>query len=208
MALLVASDHAVFYRCSIAGYQDTLYALSLRQFYRECDIYGTVDFIFGNAVAIFQNCQLVLRRPRSHGAYNVILANGRSDPGQNTGFSIQNCRITEGSDFSPVRHSFNSYLGRAWKLYSRSIIMQSTIGEAISSRGWIEWPGTSSSSLRTLYFGEYGNIGAGAGTGMRVKWPGFHLLAREEANKFTVANFIGGNYWLPSTGVSFISGLQ
>lgn len=207
VALLVASDHSVFYRCSIAGYQDTLYALSLRQFYRECDIYGTIDFIFGNAVAVFQNCQIVLRRPGSHGAYNVILANGRSDPGQNTGFSLQNCKITVGSDFSPVRHSFNSYLGRAWKLYSRSVVMQSTIDEAIAGRGWIEWPGTSGSSLKSLYFAEYANMGPGAGIGTRVKWPGFHVLTKEEANGYTVGSFIGGTSWLPSTGVTFISGL-
>ncbi|KAH9306465.1 hypothetical protein KI387_010869, partial [Taxus chinensis] len=56
VALLVASHQSVFYRCSIKGYQDTLYAHSLCQFYRECQIYGTVDFIFGDAAAVFQKC--------------------------------------------------------------------------------------------------------------------------------------------------------
>lgn len=207
VALSIASDHSVLYRCSIAGYQDTLYALALRQFYRECDIYGTIDFIFGNAAAVFQSCQLVLRRPGSHGSYNVILANGRSDPGQSTGFSIQNCRITVGSDFSPVKNSFNSYLGRPWKEYSRAVVMQTTIDDAITPRGWVEWPGTGSSALRTLYFGEYANVGPGARTSARVNWPGFHLLARTEAVQFTVGSLIAGTSWLPSTGVTFVSGL-
>ncbi|KAA8534725.1 hypothetical protein F0562_029833 [Nyssa sinensis] len=208
VALNIASDHSVLYRCSIAGYQDTLYAHSLRQFYRECDIYGTVDFIFGNAAAVFQNCQLVLRRPGSHSAYNVILANGRSDPGQDTGFSVQNCRITVSSDFSPVKHSFSSYLGRPWKEYSRSVVMESTIDDSITGRGWIQWPGTGSSSLKTLYFAEYSNVGPGAGTSKRVQWPGFHVIGKDEAIKFTVSQFIAGTSWLPSTGVTFISGLQ
>ncbi|XP_039066340.1 pectinesterase [Hibiscus syriacus] len=206
LALHVASDHSVFYRCSIAGYQDTLYALSLRQFYRECDIYGTIDFIFGNAAAVFQSCTLSLRRPRS-GSYNVILANGRSDPGQNTGFVIQNCRIVPSSDFSPLKHSFNSYLGRPWKQYSRAIVMESTIDDAIASAGWVEWPGQSAYS-KSLYFAEYANAGPGAGTSGRVTWPGFHVLGRVEAAKFTVSQFIAGNAWLPSTGVTFTSGLQ
>ncbi|KAL2503383.1 putative pectinesterase/pectinesterase inhibitor 54 [Forsythia ovata] len=204
VALRIASDHSVLYRCSLAGYQDTLYAHSLRQFYRECDIYGTVDFIFGNAVAVFQSCNLILRQPRSGGAYDVILANGRSDPGQNTGFSVQNCRISRGSDFSGGK---SAYLGRPWKEYSRAVVMQSTIDAVIASRGWVEWPGAGGSTYNTLYFAEFENIGPGAGTSGRITWPGFHVIGRPEAIKFTVANFIGGTSWLPSTGVTFVSGL-
>ncbi|KAL7136942.1 hypothetical protein ABFS83_10G062700 [Erythranthe nasuta] len=207
VALTVVSDHSVLYRCSVAGYQDTLYALSFRQFYRECDIYGTVDFIFGNAAAVFQSCNLVLRRPRSGGAYNVILANGRSDPGQNTGFSVQNCKISIGSDFSAVKSSYKSYLGRPWKQYSRAVVMQSNIDGAISPRGWVEWPGAAGSTYKTLYFAEYENMGAGGGKSGRVNWPGFRVIMTAEAEKFTVGNFIGGNSWLPSTGVTFTSGL-
>ncbi|KAF8032632.1 hypothetical protein BT93_D1528 [Corymbia citriodora subsp. variegata] len=200
VAVTVASDHSVFYRCSISGYQDTLYALVLRQFYRECDIYGTVDFIFGNAAAVFQNCELVLQNPGNK-AFTVILANSRSDPGQDTGFTVQNCRITSSTG------SVISYLGRPWKYYSRAVVMQSTIDGAIAPRGWIEWPGYGSSVLSTLYFAEYANQGPGAGTSGRVKWPGFHVIGAEEAMKFTVQNLISGNSWLPSTGVAFTSGL-
>ncbi|KAL7133318.1 hypothetical protein ABFS83_12G132600 [Erythranthe nasuta] len=207
IALTVASDHSVVYRCSISGYQDTLYALSLRQFYRECDIYGTVDFIFGNAAAVFQSCTLVLRRPRNGGAFNTILANGRSDPGQNTGFSVQNCKITVGADFSPVKSSYDSYLGRPWKQYSRAVVMQTNIDGEISSRGWAEWEGAAGSTYRTLYFAEYENMGPGGATSGRVNWPGFKVIGSAEAAKFTVSNFIGGNSWLPSTGVTFVSGL-
>ncbi|XP_065848462.1 pectinesterase [Euphorbia lathyris] len=206
LALYIASDHSVIYRCSIAGYQDTLYALALRQFYRESDIYGTIDFIFGNAAAVFQNCYLVLRRPSS-GSYNVILANGRTDPGQNTGFSIQNCRITPSSDFSPVKHKFKSYLGRPWKPYSRSIVMESVIDDSISESGWVQWPGAGSYG-KTLYFAEYSNTGPGAGTGNRVNWPGYRVIGTDDAVRFTVGNFIAGTSWIPSTGVTFISGLQ
>lgn len=204
LALNVASDHTVFYRCSIAGYQDTLYALALRQFYRDTDIYGTIDFIFGNAAAVFQNCYLVLRRPK--GSYNAITANGRTDPGQNTGFSLQNCKIAAGSDYAPVKHKYNSYLGRPWKQYSRAVVMQSSIDDSISSSGWVEWPGAGGYA-NTLYFAEYANVGPGAATSNRVKWPGFHVIGPDVAVKFTVANFIAGTSWLPSTGVIFDGGL-
>ncbi|KAK9131550.1 hypothetical protein Sjap_012037 [Stephania japonica] len=205
LALSVVSDRSVFFRCSIVGYQDTLYALALRQFYRDCDIYGTIDFIFGNAAAIFQSSIIALRKPKS-GSYNVILANGREDPGQNTGFTIQRCRITVTPDLSPSKHSIESYLGRPWKQYSRSIIMQSFIDDAIRPRGWVEWTG--SFALKTLYFAEYLNQGPGAGTSSRVKWNGYHVIGPDQAMMFTVSKFIGGTAWLPSTGVNFVAGLN
>ncbi|CAK9159264.1 unnamed protein product, partial [Ilex paraguariensis] len=118
---------------------------------------------------VFQNCNLVLRKPHTSSAYNVILANGRSGPGQNTGFAIQNCKITTATDFSPVKHSYNSYLGRPWKENSRSVVMQTTTDEAIAPRGWVEWPGAGCSILRTLYFAEYCNVRPGAATANRVQ---------------------------------------
>ncbi|KAJ4950127.1 hypothetical protein NE237_026959 [Protea cynaroides] len=201
VALYIASDRSVLYRCSIAGYQDSLYALAFRQFYRECDIYGTIDFIFGNAAAVFQSCNLVLRGPRSSG-FSVILANGRTDPGQNTGFSVQSSRIVPSADYTA---GTKSYLGRPWKQYSRSVVMQSSIDVIIAARGWVEW--SDGFALKTLYFAEYQNMGPGAGTSQRVTWPGFHLISMADAQQFTVAKFIGGNSWLPSTGVTFVSGL-
>ncbi|XP_073043395.1 probable pectinesterase/pectinesterase inhibitor 54 [Primulina eburnea] len=207
VALNIASDRSVIFRCSIVGYQDTVFAYALRQFYRDCDIYGTVDFIFGNAVAVFQSCTLIFRRPRRGGAFNTILANGRTDPGQNTGFSVQNCKITVESDFAPVKNSYNSYLGRPWKEYSRAVVMETNIDGVINPRGWVEWKGAGGSTYKTLYFAEYANTGPGSRTSGRVNWPGFHVIGTPEASKFTVANFIGGNSWLPPTGVDFTSGL-
>ncbi|KAI8006499.1 Pectinesterase 2 [Camellia lanceoleosa] len=63
VAVRSGSDLSVFYRCGFEGYQDTLYIHSQRQFYKECDIYGTVDFIFGNAAVVLQNCMIYARKP-------------------------------------------------------------------------------------------------------------------------------------------------
>jgi len=58
LAISVHSDRAVFHRCRFLGYQDTLYAASGRQYYDDCYIAGAVDFIFGNAQAVFENCEV------------------------------------------------------------------------------------------------------------------------------------------------------
>ncbi|RVW44998.1 putative pectinesterase/pectinesterase inhibitor 46 [Vitis vinifera] len=92
VALMSSADQTVFYRCLIDAFQDSLYAHSHRQFYRECDIYGTVDFIFGNSAVVFQNCNILPKQPMP-GQQNTITAQGKNDPNQNTGIAIQNCTI-------------------------------------------------------------------------------------------------------------------
>ncbi|XP_027162128.1 probable pectinesterase/pectinesterase inhibitor 34 [Coffea eugenioides] len=206
VALRVGADHAVVYRCSIVGYQDTLYVHSQRQFFRECDVYGTVDFIFGNAAVVFQNCTLNARKPMNL-QKNTVTAQNRKDPNQNTGISVHACRILATPDLEASKGSFQTYLGRPWKLYSRTVFMLSYMGDHIHPRGFLEWNATF--ALDTLYYGEYMNYGPGAALGQRVKWPGYRVITTPaEASKFTVAQFIFGSSWLPSTGVAFMAGLS
>ncbi|XWS50360.1 hypothetical protein CRYUN_Cryun12cG0081300 [Craigia yunnanensis] len=206
VALRIGADHAVVFRCNIIGYQDTLYVHSNRQFYRENDIYGTVDFIFGNAAVVLQNCSIYARKPMPL-QKNTITAQNRKDPNQNTGISIHACRILPASDLAAVKGSFQTYLGRPWKLYSRAVFMLSYMSDHVHPRGWLEWNATF--ALDTLYYGEYMNNGPGGSVGQRVSWPGYRVITSEiEAAKFTVAQFIYGSSWLPSTGVAFLAGLQ
>ncbi|KAF3623333.1 putative pectinesterase/pectinesterase inhibitor 61 [Capsicum annuum] len=206
VALRIGGDHAVVFRCNIIGYQDTLYVHSQRQFYRECDIYGTVDFIFGNAAVVIQNCNIYARKPMAN-QKNTITAQNRKDPNQNTGISIHACKILATSDLEASKGSFPTYLGRPWKMYSRTVYMLSNMGDHIHPQGWLEWNGNF--ALNTLYYGEYMNFGPGAALGKRVTWPGYRVIKSvEEASKFTVSKFIYGSSWLPSTGVSFLAGLS
>ncbi|KAI9156683.1 hypothetical protein LWI28_010562 [Acer negundo] len=208
VALRNNADLSTFYRCSFEGYQDTLYVHSLRQFYRECDIYGTVDFIFGNAAAVFQNCNLYARKPLPN-QKNAFTAQGRSDPNQNTGISIHNCTIDAAPDLANDMLSNSSttlnYLGRPWKEYSRTVFMQSYIGKLINQVGWLEWNGTV--GLETLFYGEFENYGPGANTSMRVKWPGYSLMNSSQALNFTAYNFTMADTWLPDTDIPFCGGL-
>lgn len=199
------SDLSALFRCAIRGYQDTLYAHSLRQFYRECHITGTVDFIFGKGTVVFQNCQILARKGLPN-QKNTITAHGRDDPFEATGFSIQFCNISGEPDLLASLNSTSTYLGRPWKLYSRTVFMQSYMSNAIRPEGWLEW--NEDFALDTLFYGEYMNYGPGAGIGSRVKWPGFHVLNDSaQVNNFTVAQFILGNLWLPYTGVKYTAGL-
>ncbi|KAM0017579.1 putative pectinesterase [Helianthus debilis subsp. tardiflorus] len=205
VAIRVGSDLSAFYQCDMLGYQDTLYVHSNRQFYINCFISGTVDFIFGNAAAVFQDCDIHARRPNPN-QRNMVTAQGRSDPNQNTGIVIQKSRIGATSDLRAVQGSFPTYLGRPWREYSRTVVMQSTISDVINPAGWFPWSGNF--ALDTLYYGEYQNTGAGASTANRVTWRGYRVItSATEAQGFTAGNFIGGGNWLRATGFPFSLGL-
>ncbi|EYU25006.1 hypothetical protein ABFS82_06G042700 [Erythranthe guttata] len=201
VALMASADLAVFYRCKMDAFQDTLYVHANRQFYRECDIHGTVDFIFGNSAVVLQNCNILPKKPMV-GQQITITAQGKSDPNQNTGISIQNCNIRPGGNLAGV----NSFLGRPWKDYSTTIVFNSVLDRFIDPKGWLPWIGTS--APKTIFYAEYQNTGLGAGTKNRVKWVGLKLnLVASEVKKFTVGPFTNGDKWIPATGVPFKSGL-
>ncbi|TKW12185.2 hypothetical protein SEVIR_5G021200v4 [Setaria viridis] len=207
VALRSGADLSTFYRCSFEAYQDTLYTHSLRQFYRACDIYGTVDYVFGNAAVVFQGCNLYSRLPMQ-GQSNTVTAQGRTDPNQNTGTTLQGCSLAAAPDLAAnTAFAVATYLGRPWKPYSRTVIMQSEVDALVDPAGWMPWDGDF--ALATLFYAEYNNSGPGADTSRRVAWPGFHVLSSAaDAGNFTVGNMVLGDFWLPQTGVPFTSGLN
>ncbi|XP_071709776.1 pectinesterase 3-like [Rutidosis leptorrhynchoides] len=199
VAMRSGSDFSVFYRCSFDAFQDTLYPHSNRQFYRDCNITGTVDFIFGDSSVVFQNCTIMPRQPLD-GQFVTITAQGKKDPNENTGISIQKCVITPLDSLTAP-----TYLGRPWKNYSTTVIMQSSIGSFLNPLGWTEWvQGVLPPS--SIFYGEYQNVGPGSKVDQRVNWTGYEpRLTSAQAARFNVNSFIGGSAWLPQTDVTFDS---
>ncbi|GAB4841907.1 hypothetical protein Ancab_011863 [Ancistrocladus abbreviatus] len=201
VAFRSGSDQSVFYRCFFDGFQDTLYAHSNRQFYRECTITGTIDFIFGNAAVVFQNCTIQPRQPLAN-QFNTITAQGKVDKNQNTGISIQKCTLTALDKITAP-----TYLGRPWKQYSTTVIMQSNIGSFLNPKGWIEWV-IGTEPANTIFYAEYQNTGPGSDVSQRAKWAGYYSsITASQASKYTVDSFIDGPSWLPDTNVVYDSAL-
>lgn len=202
VAMRAGADYMVFYHCNFEGYQDTLYALSSRQFYRECRISGTVDFIFGNAIAVFQDCVLVARLPMK-GQQNTYTAHGRKLESDVSGYAFQNCTVTGEAELATANYSVGTYLGRPWKEYSRVVFLQSELQGLIDPKGWLPW-NASNPFTDTVYYGEYANRGGGADTSQRVNWTGVHPnMSQADASLFTVTSFIAGETWLDALQVTY-----
>ncbi|VVA34106.1 PREDICTED: probable pectinesterase/pectinesterase [Prunus dulcis] len=193
------SDLSVIENCEFLGNQDTLYAHSNRQLYKSCNIQGNVDFIFGNSAAVFQDCNILVR-PRQQkpekGENNAVTAQGRTDPAQSTGFVFQNCLINGTEEYMKLYRSkpqvHKNYLGRPWKEYSRTVFINCNLEALITPQGWMPWSGDF--ALKTLFYGEVGNSGAGSDLSKRVSFSS--KIPSERVNTYSVQNFIQGNEWI------------
>ncbi|KAL5218623.1 hypothetical protein ABZP36_019307 [Zizania latifolia] len=206
LALRVKADRSIFFNCRVEGNQDTLFAQAYRQFYRSCVITGTVDFIFGDAAAVFQRCVLLVKPPLP-GKPAVVTAHGRRDRQQTTGFVLHRCQVVFDENFAGNKSSSPplAYLGRPWKNFSRTVVMESEIEGFVHAQGYMPWEGKN--DLGTAFYGEYANGGSGANAVGREQLRGFHLLDKDKAMQFTVGRFLHGAEWIPETGTPVTLGL-
>ncbi|NJB87293.1 pectinesterase [Lewinella marina] len=181
VAVRIDGDRARFENCRFLGNQDTLYphGRGSRQYYKNCYIEGTVDFIFGWSTAVFDDCRIFCKSPG-------YLTAASTEEGTPTGFVFRNCTI-EGS--APVG---SVYLGRPWRPYARTVFLDCQLGEVVHPAGWDNW--RSPEKEKTAYYAEYGSHGPGARPAERVDWA--HQLTPEEAEHYrSLENLLGG--WDP-----------
>ncbi|KAL2608990.1 hypothetical protein R1flu_027563 [Riccia fluitans] len=200
VALRVNADMSAFWRCTFTGFQDTLYTHAYRQFYKQCTVTGTVDFIFGNAAVVLQDCT-ILADVGIQGQQNTYTAQGRLDPNMNTGISFHKCTIDATPALKKATSPAQTFLGRPWKPYAVTVFMQSTLGSIVDPTGWMLWNGDTTRSS-TVYYAEYKNTGAGSGTSKRVNWS-FQITNPTVAQKFTPNKLLSASSWLNAYGIPY-----
>ena len=168
VAIRVTGDRAKFIHCRFLGFQDTLYTQGYgsRQFYYDCYIEGTVDFIFGAATALFERCTVFGKL----GGYFTA----PSTPDTIAfGYVFDDCRFIGSAPDS----SF--LLGRPWRPYGSVVVMNSEISAIVKPAGWNNWNNPTNET--TARFVEYNNYGDGADRKKRVTWS--RELTEKEALK-------------------------
>lgn len=181
VAVLTEADRIVFKNCKFLGWQDTLYAKNGRQYFENCYIEGHVDFIFGQAAAVFENCVI-----HSKGD-GYIAAPMRFAADEPSGFVFLNSKLTGENTEKGV------FLGRPWRAFGRTIFLETEIGAHIRAEGWHHWL---PEREKTAYFAEFNSKGAGAKIAERVKWS--KQLSRDEAKQFETEKFLKGkDGWNP-----------
>ena len=197
VAVLDNAKYTAYYKCRFLGFQDTLYLKGTNNFFKECDIYGIVDFIFGHGLAMFQDCNIYARLSRNE---IVVTAQSKEKSMVHSGFCFQNCTVTVSPEIRANKAKIKIYLGRPWRQYSSVVFMESFLDNNVQPEGWRFWQGV---PVNHLFYAEFNNRGPGANTKHRVNWPGFHVINKQLAKKFTLEKFINGTRWLPRTHVPY-----
>lgn len=205
VAFRSVGDKTALFDCSFEANQDTLYYQNSRQFYRNCRIYGTIDFIFGKGDCVIQDSEIIVRRPLPN-QFNTITADGREISDGSNGLVIHHCNIIPDEYLWAQRVETQTFLGRPWKKDAITVVMQSSLGDFIRPEGYKTWDGTD--NHKTCQMLEFANKGPGANTARRSRdFSRFKVLTPKDAAAYTVATFLAGADWLPHLGVPVQMGL-
>ena len=186
VALHVEGDRFVCRNCRLLGNQDTLFAAreGSRQYYDNCYVEGTVDFIFGKATAVFQDCTL-------HSLSDSFITAAATPDYQPYGFVFFDCLLTADATATKV------YLGRPWRPYAKTVFIRTRMGRHIVPAGWDNW--RDPANEKTVFYAEFASQGPGAPatkSGQRAGWS--KQLTAREARTYTLATiFSGRTRWLP-----------
>lgn len=193
VAVADRSDRSIFKHCRFLGHQDTLFADHGRQYYVDSYIEGGVDYIFGNAAAVFDRDMLNSNGP------GFITAQSRTSADQPTGYVILNSKVTSTIDAAMPRKSIG--LGRPWRPYSRVVYINTELPADLSPAGWNNWGRAANES--TAYYAESGSTGPGANPKARVLWS--HQITAAEAKQFLPAAFLAGSdHWDPEAAATLL----
>ncbi|WP_207531638.1 pectinesterase family protein [Desertivirga arenae] len=187
VALHVEGDRTVVKNCRILGNQDTLYTSKeeSRQYYENCEIEGTTDFIFGEATCVFQSCTI-------RSLTNSYITASAQREAQRFGYVFFDCKLIANAEANKV------YLGRPWRSYAKTVFIRTEMGAHIIPEGWNPWPGDKMfpNKEKTAYYAEYQSKGPGANAEKRVEWS--KQLSKKQAKQYTLENIFSKDLnWIP-----------
>lgn len=181
VAVRISGDRVQFINCRFLGFQDTLYAHGekSRQYYKDCYIEGTVDYIFGWSTAYFENCTIFTKK----GGMYVTAASTLE--GMPHGFVFVNCKITGDAPDQSI------YLGRPWRPFAKTVFINCQLDKLIKAEGWHNW--NKPDAEKTSFYAELNSSGEGADKSARVAWS--HQLSEEEKSNYSITKVLGDKWW-------------
>ena len=202
VALRVNGDRMAFYNCNLKGYQDTYYTWggsgTGRVYMKNCYIEGSVDFIFGRDVVVFDSCRLHVNRDGG------TITAASTDATSKFGYVFRNCVITADSVGFDGKVISKIFLGRPWQSAPRTVFMFCSEPSVLDPAGWQTW------NVTPGLYAEYKCIGSGFSPSTRISIG--KQLSDNEASEYTLKNIFSKNThpnfgydWLPDTTLKIVN---
>ena len=178
VAVFTDGDFLFFKNCRFLGNQDTLYTYGRygknggikRNYFLDCYIEGTTDFIFGTSIAYFENCTI-------HSKKDSYVTAASTLEGQKYGYVFKNCKLTAAPGVTKC------YLGRPWGAFAKTVFIGCELGGHIVPEGWHDWEKEGKPNTRkNSFYAEYGSTGPGA-RGPRADWA--HKLSAKDLSDYS-----------------------
>ena len=198
VALRVNGDRQSYYRCRLLGYQDTYYTWggrgTGRVYMKECNIEGSVDFIFGRDIVVFDQCEIHINRDGGS------LTAASTEPESKFGYVFLDCNITA-DDIGFNGNAITRFiLGRPWQAAPRTVFIRCEEPASVNPAGWSTW------NVAPALYAEYQCTGPGSDSSNRLAIS--RQLTNEEAPDYTIENIFAktsnpgfGYDWLPEEPV-------
>lgn len=175
VALNVNANRVVFSNCTFLGNQDTLYTSGegTKNYFKDCYIEGTTDFIFGDATALFENCII-------HSKKDSYITAASTPKDTAFGYVFKNCKLTADENVTKV------YLGRPWRPFAKTVYINCEMDKHILPEGWHNW--SKPEAEISSFYAEYKCTGEGFLPKTRVPWS--HQLSDSEAKNYTIEKIL------------------
>ena len=188
-ALRVDADYSTFVNVKMVGYQDTLYASTNHQYYYKCYILGNIDFIYGDAQALFVDSDIVFRYNSEKNSGYVTAP--RTDESENYGFIFYNSRITAELGCSGSKY----LLARPWGPDGAATFIKTYMSGIINTKmPYADMSGNLAANARFYEYFTYGE-----GFSINNNRP---QISRNQAEEMLTTTYLG---WDPYTEVVEIS---
>ena len=193
VALRVDADRCTFRNLHLNSGQDTLFDNINRHYFYHCRIAGDVDFIFGEAQSVYEDCDIISRDIYSLPKGYIVAP--KTGIEFEFGYLFLDCRFLH-----TIKKPLDTvYLARPWRQDGCVFFKNCYMDEHIKAQGYTDMPsGPFYSFAEKARFYEFGSYGAGALTSPTRKIASEELAAR--CTKAAVLSGNNGKYsgaWMP-----------
>lgn len=159
-AIAFNGDRIICNGIRVRGNQDSIWVGTGRMYFKDCDLIGGTDYIYGDASVVFDNCMLGAEG-MTNKSYGATVTAANHDANNPYGYLFWNCTL-----YNVLDNIKTSMLGRPWRqaaqitFYKTKIDDTKEVGASAAGIDSVGWRDMSDNMMNLARFYEYGTYNA------------------------------------------------